>query len=171
MARAREIVATTVPVAALIDVGLPDGDGIDLVRWLRLRWPALPVVVITGEIVPNVIYATYRLDAVFLPKPVDVGELSRFLSGIGRGEHRAAVGIERAFERTRTESHLADREYELLRWVDAGNEVASFAAHAGISENTVKDYSRRLLAKTSQPNVRALVLRIRAGAWRDDQRD
>ena len=39
----------TAPDLALLDRGLPDGDGLDLARELMARWPALPVIILTAR--------------------------------------------------------------------------------------------------------------------------
>jgi DNA-binding NarL/FixJ family response regulator len=154
---------------ALLDgvarAGARIGDGLDLIRWFRPKWPTLPLAVITGGLTAHAINAPCRLDAAFPAKPIDAEAISCFLDRIGQPIHRVIVAVERAFERARERYELADREYEIVRWVDAGNEVGAFAEHAAISENTVKDYVKRLLAKTDGPNVKALASRIRGEAW------
>jgi len=38
-----------VPDLVLLDLGLPDGDGLDLARDLRIEWPSLPIIVLTAR--------------------------------------------------------------------------------------------------------------------------
>ncbi len=164
---ARAIANTRMLSAVLIDIGLPDGDGFELLRWFRARWPDLPAAIMTGQpLERRLTNAAFRLRAGFLAKPIERDEIITFLDAAGPARAAAAV-IERAFERARREFGLTDREYEILRWVDRGNEVGAFAAEAGISENTVKEHVRRMLAKTGAANVKALAERIRATAWSD----
>lgn len=47
MAAARAVVDR--PDLALLDLGLPDGDGLDLAQELMARWPDLPVIVVTAR--------------------------------------------------------------------------------------------------------------------------
>lgn len=47
IAQAREFAQTEDFALALVDIGLGDGSGIDLVRWLRQRDDALPILVIS----------------------------------------------------------------------------------------------------------------------------
>src|SRR5690349_7024280 len=46
---ARERLAAQPADLAILDVGLPDGSGLDLCRELRARWPALPLVLLTAR--------------------------------------------------------------------------------------------------------------------------
>jgi DNA-binding response OmpR family regulator len=65
---------TSPPEVAIVDVGLPDLDGIELCRRLRARFPDLPILVLTA-------YVAERERALaagasdFLPKPVVIRDL------------------------------------------------------------------------------------------------
>jgi two-component system KDP operon response regulator KdpE len=50
VAAARELLRAASPQAAIIDVGLPDGDGLDLAEWLRRGMPTLPILILTGDL-------------------------------------------------------------------------------------------------------------------------
>lgn len=91
LAAARERLAGPRPSAVVVDIRLPDGDGIALAEHL-CRDRRLPVVVMTG-FEPDRTSEAVRLacgdDAAFLSKPFDVGHLLRALEGIA---DRAAPG-------------------------------------------------------------------------------
>ena len=81
--------ATRKPDLLVLDLGLPDGDGVNLVRDLR-GWSSLPVIVLsarTGE--PDKIKALDAGADDYLVKPFSVGELlarvGRFSSPLWRG--------------------------------------------------------------------------------------
>src|SRR6516165_5610937 len=46
---ARAVLAVTLYDAAVIDLGLPDGDGLDLLRELRIKGNQTPVLVLTAR--------------------------------------------------------------------------------------------------------------------------
>lgn len=67
---------------ALVDIGLPKINGIELLRKLRLREHTrpLPVIILTGEATLDRAIAALRVDAVdFLQKPVDAYEIANTL--------------------------------------------------------------------------------------------
>lgn len=76
--------APLAPVLAVVDLGLPDMDGADVVRALRRHLPDLPIVIATG-------YATDEIEAEFagtwglaiIRKPYDVSTLRTTLRGFG----------------------------------------------------------------------------------------
>jgi DNA-binding response OmpR family regulator len=47
MAQARAV--SSRPSLVLLDLGLPDGDGLELAREMTSRWPGIPIVVLTGR--------------------------------------------------------------------------------------------------------------------------
>ncbi|MDZ4658342.1 MAG: response regulator [Bythopirellula sp.] len=69
------VVTQQMPALVLLDLGLPDGDGIDLVRQIR-EWSALPIVVISARGQEDSKIAALDAGADdYLTKPFGVGEL------------------------------------------------------------------------------------------------
>lgn len=64
------------PDLALVDLGLPDGDGVELCRWLRLRLPGVVIVVLTArDSEPDVVVALDAGADDYLIKPYRLAEL------------------------------------------------------------------------------------------------
>jgi DNA-binding NtrC family response regulator len=67
--------------AVLLDVSLPDGDGVDFLSEIRERDPSVPVIVMTGQgTIPMAVQAMRRGADHFLTKPVDLKEVEVYLS-------------------------------------------------------------------------------------------
>ena len=68
---ARATLAAALPDGLLLDLHLPDGSGLDLLRELRSSQAtrALPVIVLTAEGAEGVLAAAKSLDATLLTKP------------------------------------------------------------------------------------------------------
>src|SRR5690606_35623833 len=68
---------------ALVDLGLPDRPGEELIHDIRARLPDLPVVVVTGRDASALSEKTRALpDLGFLEKPYDMPELEQALAAI-----------------------------------------------------------------------------------------
>lgn len=71
---------------ALVDIGLPDGSGVDLIGWLRAHHPRLPAVVISAYRTEETIFAALRAGAIgYLLKERDDLELGIALRSIAQG--------------------------------------------------------------------------------------
>lgn len=69
-------VADTPPDVVLLDLGLPDQDGLDVIRRLRVSRPDLPVIVLSARTGSHAKVAALDLGAVdYVEKPFDVNEL------------------------------------------------------------------------------------------------
>jgi CheY-like chemotaxis protein len=70
-----EIDDEDLPVLAIVDIVLPDGSGLDLLRWIRTQGPrlrALPAIVITGQFDRTFERRAHQGGAaMFLEKPLD----------------------------------------------------------------------------------------------------
>lgn len=76
LAAATSAFAGTAPDLVLLDLGLPDGDGLEWLGHLRRTHPALPVVITTARSTPRqrVAGLSHGADD-YLAKPYDFGEL------------------------------------------------------------------------------------------------
>jgi DNA-binding NtrC family response regulator len=80
LAEARDAVSSKRIGAVLLDLKLPDGNGIDWIPGLRENYPDVAIVVITGSgDVPVAVDAMRRGADNFLTKPVNMSELDVFL--------------------------------------------------------------------------------------------
>jgi EAL domain-containing protein (putative c-di-GMP-specific phosphodiesterase class I)/CheY-like chemotaxis protein len=106
---ARRALGRTKFGAILIDVGLPDLSGIDLVREIRGRWATLPIIVVTGA--DEVADRVAGLDAGandYIVKPFDPKELQARLRAQLRDQTAWTDQIEQAmFERSAAVHALA----------------------------------------------------------------
>ncbi|GHU80498.1 DNA-binding response regulator [Clostridia bacterium] len=72
LAQAREHLAAHMPDAILLDIMLPDGNGLDLLQELRSAGNKVPVIMLTAWGEPQDVSRGYRLGATaYLPKPFD----------------------------------------------------------------------------------------------------
>ena len=84
--------------AVVLDLGLPDGDGIDVLKHIRKRWAALPVLILTAR--DSIDDRVTGLDAGaddYLTKPFEIPELVARIRAItrrasGRSDNVIAVG-------------------------------------------------------------------------------
>jgi DNA-binding response OmpR family regulator len=90
----QEIFAPDEHLIALVDLGLPDGDGVDLIEWLRKSGKRLGIVVISarGAIEDKVRGFTVGADH-YLCKPFELLELSAIVSALARRVETGAVSL------------------------------------------------------------------------------
>lgn len=113
----------------LLDLTLPDGDGLDLCRELRERDPALPIVVLTARDCPSQKIRGLDLGADdYVTKPFHSGELVARLRSVMRRVSTTAQGrlnvgglwldpATRTVGRGDHEIHLKPREFDLLHFL------------------------------------------------------
>ena len=88
LSAARALLATGGPFAAvLLDLGLPDGSGLELLREWAGRPPA-PVLVLTGEIEDDILNEVRALGAGVLSKPFSPSKLTAQVAALLRTRTR-----------------------------------------------------------------------------------
>ncbi|MBX3094515.1 MAG: response regulator transcription factor [Cryobacterium sp.] len=147
-------VAAAVPYrAAIVDLGLPDGDGADLVGELRRLTPEARVVVLTAH--PRSDVARRALSAGahrVLPKRGRLDEVFDALRHVGTDIVPAAKSL------------LTPRETAVVALLADGMDVQGIAARLELSPYTVRDHVKSVLAKLgARTQLEAVVIAAREG--------
>ncbi|MBL8558106.1 MAG: response regulator [Hyphomonadaceae bacterium] len=142
----------------LTDVRMPGKSGLDLLRDLRERAIALPVIVMTGHgDIPLAVEAIKAGAVEFLEKPFDEHRLLAALEASResamRGDARAAEKLEAA----RRIATLSGREMDVLEGLVAGRANKAIAFDLGISARTVEIYRANVMTKMRAASLSDLV--------------
>jgi DNA-binding NarL/FixJ family response regulator len=151
-AEAVELAAATNPDVVLMDLEMPELDGIEATRRILAADPGRRVVVLTSFADHQRILDALDAGAVgYLLKDAEPDDLVRGIEAASRGESplapRAASAVLAArSERRPAVDELSDREREVLALVAGGQPNKLIARELGISEKTVKAHMTRILA-------------------------
>ena len=137
----------------VLDLTLPDGSGLDLLKDIRREQPALPVLVLSMH--PAAQFARRVLAAGasgYLTKDSAPTELVRAIEQIRRGRPYPGTSVaewnpQSIAEGSAAHDALSDREYQVLRMIGSGRTVSEIAAVLRLSVKTVSTYRTRLLEK------------------------
>lgn len=157
---ALSIIANTHLDVALIDLGLPDGSGVDAVVALREAQPEAQAVVVTIHDDDDHLFPALQAGAFgYLLKdqaaPVIIDQFRKMSQGepplspaIARRvmAHFASRSSERG-RRTMAHVALTDRENEVLLRVAKGYTLHEIAAQLALSRHTISDYVKQIYRK------------------------
>ena len=143
------------PICAVIDLQMPDMDGIALLQALSQR---IPVVILTGHAdVAKAVQAMQAGAIDFLEKPVQDQQL---LAAVDRACERAIDQFARRAElrllKQKVE-RLTPREREVLAWVVSGLRNKQVASELGTVEKTIKVHRAHVMQKLEVDSLPALV--------------
>jgi two-component system, NtrC family, response regulator PilR len=65
--------------AFIVDLRLPDGSGLEVLRHFRDRYPKHPALVLTGYFEPDDINAAFDMNADYIAKPLKAARLHQFV--------------------------------------------------------------------------------------------
>lgn len=160
---------------ALVDIGLPDGNGVELIAWLRKWHPAVACLVITSWGDGDTVLAALRAGAIgYLLKDRDDAELSRALQNVQRGgapidpfvARRILTVLPGAAPVAKSELAASDalsgREHQILDLVAHGHNNRQIAELTGLSRFTIEDYTKRIYRKLAVGSRAAAVFQAQA---------
>ena len=112
--------------AILLDLGLPDGDGMEVLKDVQRREPSLPVIIITAHIAQERTIGSLGKGAfAYLTKPFNIEELRQTL--------RRAIGVkELAVKVERAEQSLTESEHRFQSLVESASDGIIVANGRGI---------------------------------------
>lgn len=153
VAEARGALATGTSFrAAVVDIGLPDGNGLDVVRRLRQSDASLPILVLTAQLDRALVNDVHELQAEFVCKPDFATNLQAFFERVNEPRERLPID-EESLEVVIEALALTPRERDIVRLSMSGVPRGRLAEVMGISENTLKKQVRSLLEKTHQSSL------------------
>ena len=160
------------PDVVLLDIAMPQRDGLDVLKALQAEFPKLPVLMLSTY--PDRQYAVRSLKlgaAGYLNKSADSEQMidairqvargqlfitpsvAELLAGaVGAGGRRAADDEQPLHER------LSHREHQVFQLLAAGRSVGEIAEQLVLSPNTVSTYRARVLEKIGVRNDVELAL-------------
>lgn len=158
--------------AVLLDIAMPNRDGLETLKQFRSELPRLPVLMLSTY--PDKQYAVRCLKlgaSGYLNKSADTDQLLEAIRKAANGgvfvttaqAEALAVALSSRADRQPLEV-LSDREYQVLRLIAAGHSVAQIATQLSLSPNTVSTYRARICEKTGARNdVEIALYAVRQG--------
>jgi two-component system, NarL family, invasion response regulator UvrY len=144
----------------LLDIAMPESDGLEVLQYLRKTLPNLPVLMLSTY--PEQQYAVrcIKLGAAgYLNKSADPDEMIRAVRKAASGgvyvspatAEALASAVSGATAKIGVEA-LSHREHQVYRLLITGQSVTQIGAQLGLAANTVSTYRARILEKTGTKN-------------------
>jgi DNA-binding NarL/FixJ family response regulator len=163
------------PDVVLMDLSMPNCDGVEATRLIVGRQPDVRVVVLTAFADDESVFAALRAGARgYLTKNADAGEILQALSAVRAGDAQLDPSVQRRLLEAVVSGEppgapgppapeagppdgLTEREIEVLTEIGAGLSNTEIAGKLRISGATVKSHINHLLAKTGSRDRGQLV--------------
>ena len=150
------------PDVVLMDIYMPEMDGLQAAKEIRTRFPEVAIVMLTSSERDGHLYEAVKIGVSgYLLKSLDATELFDLLGGVAKGEPamtRAMAGkflkavATRMADEEKGEEALTERELFVLRLVASGASNQEIADKLSISVNTVKSHLKNILSKLQLEN-------------------
>jgi len=155
--QAVELALQTAPDVVLMDLVMPDMDGVEATRRVKSASPRTQVVIFTSYYRDEYIFPAIRAGALsYILKDADPAELAEAIRKAAHGEAmlnpRVAARLVQEIQGVRKEdtnpfAELSERELEVLRLIANGGSNKEIADQLVISEKTVKSHVSNILSK------------------------
>lgn len=136
------------PDITLMDLQMPDMNGIDAMSSIRAEFPDARLIVLTTHAGDVQISRALKAGArAYLLKGSLRKELLETIRAVHAGQKRLSSEVAAEIAEHVTDDALTPREIDVLRLVAGGNANKEIAARLSLTEETVKSHIRNILAK------------------------
>lgn len=153
---ALELIPVCLPDVAVLDVRLPDGDGVEVCRELRSNYPTVSCLMLTSFAEDDALASAVLAGASgYLLKQIRGNDLINSIRHVGHGRSLISTSDNsKAFDLLRTNLQsktkletLTSQESKILDLISQGMTNKQIAETLFLAEKTVKNYVSHLLAK------------------------
>ncbi len=172
--QALELIRTKKPDIVLLDIALPELNGLELLTYREREFPQTRVVILSMYSTEAYVLQSLRSGASgYLLKGADTSELELALKAASRGEVYVSSGVSRYlvnvlkrqedgnFGSASSDSdpyeRLTPRQRQVLQLIAEGHSTKAIAEKMGLSPNTVKTYRVTLMEELGIHDVAGLV--------------
>ncbi|MCE4565487.1 response regulator transcription factor [Maribellus sp. CM-23] len=157
------------PDVVLLDVNMPEMDGVETTRRLKLEYPSVRIIILSMEDdVQLVSHLVSEGVNGYLLKNADPDELELALKKVMKNDFYFSASLTSAVLKSSTtvvkqasytsEIDLSERENQVLQLICEELTAAEIADRLSLSARTVEGYKRNLLEKTGTRNMAGLVI-------------
>jgi DNA-binding NarL/FixJ family response regulator len=149
----------------LLDIALPDRNGLDILKQLQQEEPKLPVLILT--MYPEDQYALRVLKAGasgYLTKSCAPNELINAIRKVMSGEKYVSSSlaenlVQKIAVKGKEPHHqlLSDREYQVMCLIGSGKGVSDIAEELSLSVKTISTHRARILEKLKMTNTGEII--------------
>jgi len=159
-------IARVNPDLIIVDLNLPDGNGLEIVQWVRSISTQIAIVVLSFNESDDYVLAAMNAGAsAFVQKAAPLPELIASIEhAIESPQSFSAKDIAGAMDRTRNTFGLSQRELQILSQLHKGAPLKEFANSLFITESTLKTHLSSIYRKMDVKNrVQAIEKAKQAG--------
>ena len=166
ISEARAQIAHTNPQVIVVDLSLPDGNGLEIVQWARSISERIGIVVLTLNPAQDFLLTVMKSGAsAFVEKSAPLAELTSAI------EHSfiaplsfSAQGISRVIKKDHEANALTTREIQVLEKLSDGLSASSIGLELFITEATVKTHLASIYRKLDSKNrIQAIIAAKKIG--------
>ena len=162
---AAEFVMYNNPDVVLLDVRMPDRNGIDALKDILAADPKRRVVMLTTSDAEEDVFRAIEEGALgYVMKDSEISVISAAIKSAMAGEVFMTDDVRRIYETRKGSKGLSAREAEVLKLAAKGGNNKEIAAAMGLSENSVKMFMKRAFFKLgASSRAEAVQLAVRRG--------
>ncbi|GAA2840897.1 LuxR family two component transcriptional regulator [Leucobacter komagatae] len=151
-ASAAELAIELQPDICLLDLEMPQADGIEAAERIAAKVPTARVIIVTRHARPGVLRRALAAKiAGFVPKSTPAGDLANVIRDVAAGKRYIDPEIAAA-ALTAERSPLTDRELDVLRATRTSSSVQEIADALFLSAGTVRNYLSAAMTKLGASN-------------------
>jgi two-component system, NarL family, response regulator len=153
------------PDITLMDLQMPEMNGIDAIGAIRGEFPEARIIVLTTHPGDVQVSRAFKAGArAYLMKGELRKELLKTIRAVHAGQKRVSPEIASEIAEHATDGALTPREIDVLRLVAAGNTNKEIGARLSLTEVTIKSHVKSILAKLgANDRTHAVTIALKRG--------